>query len=502
MKYDFERKQFSGLDIDSEKLAIAGSDADLNWDSLKHEVEKLAAMLKELHIPQGHPVVIYGHKESAFPVAMLACIHCTIPYIPLDIIYPIERVKKIVDISGSQILINCTEMAMDMDIGLAVEINSNKVRIHHTPDFTNSVYGHSEDPLQYIMFTSGSTGEPKGVQITKQAVQAFLAWILSDYGFGAEDVFMNQAPFTFDISLYDLLAAFALGGSVVLNSSEVCKSQDDFLMRISAYKCTVWNSTPSFIYLYLRNPSFHGDNLKDLHTILLIGEEFPHRTADILLANFKKAHIFNAYGPTEATVATSWIELTDELLSSHKNIPIGYAMPGCELLIEKISAESEHGELIIVGDHVSVGYLKKEELNAEKFFLHKGKRAFRTGDLVHEINGLFFFDGRNDDQVKWNGYRIELNEISAVICRNPLIADAVTVALKRNGEVKKLISFVILRSASDQETFKPLLLGQLQAILPVYMMPGEIVPIIEFPYSSSHKVDKSKLIDMYMLAQR
>jgi len=496
MKYDFTNKQFIEINISTAKTAIAGSDSDLSWNSLKTEVEKLSAALRALEIPQGHPVVIYGHKEKAFPVAILSCIHSTIPYIPIDKIYPLDRVRKIIAISGSQILINCTDEKLDLDV--AVQINSREVMKLRTPDYTNRIYGTADDPLQYIMFTSGSTGDPKGVQITRAAVQAFITWVIRDYGFGAEDVFMNQAPFTFDISLYDLLGAFALGATVVLNSSDICKDQELFIKRISEYKCTVWNSTPSFVFLYLRNPAFNEATLKSLHTFLLLGEEFPQRTAIFLKSNFKHSRVFNAYGPTEATVATTWIELTDELIKQYPSLPIGYAMPGSELFIEKAVPEDKDGELIICGDHVSCGYLKNDALNARKFFIHNGKRAFRTGDLAHTENGMFFFAGRNDDQVKMYGFRIELNEISSVICRNPMVSDAVTVPLRRNGDVRKIVCFVILRQASDSDKFKTLLTEYLENLLPAYMVPGDIVALESFPYSSSHKIDKNKLIETYL----
>jgi D-alanine--poly(phosphoribitol) ligase subunit 1 len=387
-------------------------------------------------------------------------------------------------------------------IDVPVEIHRNlKCTKKSRPDYRNRIYGKAADPLQYIMFTSGSTGDPKGVQTTQQAVKTFLTWVLRDYGFDRDTVFMNQAPFTFDISLYDVLGAFALGATAVLNSSEVCREQDQFLKRITHYGCTVWNSTPSFVFIYLRHPSFNSLALPKLQTIMLLGEELPHRTAGLLKKQFAAGRLINAYGPTEATVATTWVELSEEMIQKYKSLPIGYAMPGAELLIEKASAGDKNGELIIVGDHVSIGYLKNDPLNATKFFTHQGKRAFRTGDLAYEENGLFFFDGRNDDQVKMHGFRIELQEISAVLCRHTGIADAITLPLRRNGEIKKLVSFVILQNGLSAEALKPTLLPELKKTLPYYMVPGDLVAVNQFPYSTSHKIDRNKLIEGYLIQQ-
>ncbi len=482
------------------KLAVAGSDGDLSWADLKRKTEELSAVFKKLSIPTGHSIIIYGHKEKYFPVAMLACIHASIPYVPVDTMYPEERIRKIASITGSQVMIHCGEE--ESLVQLPVMINPHGAhRIYTKPDYEGRIYGSKEDPLQYILFTSGSTGEPKGVQITTQAVQTFIAWLLRDYGFKVEDVFMNQAPFTFDISLYDLLGAFALGGSLVLNSAEVCRDQEQFIKRISDYQCSIWNSTPSFVYLYLRNPAFSEVILGQINTFLLIGEEFPNRTARLLRTKFPQARLYNAYGPTEATVATSLMVLTDEIIEKYNSLPIGYAMPGSELYIEKSDPSQKEGELIISGDHVSIGYLKNESLNSKKFFIHKGKRAFRTGDQAYLEEGIFFFLGRNDDQVKMHGFRIELDEINAHILNYPGIADASTVALKRNSEVKKIISFVILSKEADPEPIKQELYLLLEKKLPSYMIPGDIVVVSEFPYNISHKVDKNRLVSDYLVQQ-
>ena len=500
MKYDFHNKQFVDLDDSPNKLAIAGSDADIDWNTLKIKVEKLSSELTKLNIPVGHPIIIYGHKEHTFPVSILSCIHSNVTYIPIDKIYPYDRINKIIEISGAQILINCTDEFIDFN--LAINISSNfEITINHQPEFTNKIYGNSDEPLQYIMFTSGSTGEPKGVQISYKSILTFVDWAVRDFGFNNNDVFMNQAPFTFDVSLCDILNAFALGGTLVLSSNETVKNQDAFLNRNIFYKCSVWTSTPSFAFLFLRNRNFNALKINSIHTFLFMGEDLPNRTCSLLKTKFPKARILNAYGPTEATIVTTLIDITEDIIKQHPSIPIGYPKPGSELLIDKANPDDKEGELIIVGDHVSTGYLKDDELNEKKFFIHNGKRAFRTGDLAYYQNGIIFFLGRNDDQVKMHGFRIELNEISNVICRNPLISDAITVPLKRNNEVKKIISFVMVKSTISQHELSEIIVPFLEKSLPYYMIPGDIIIVSNFPYNSSHKIDKNKLIEEYILRQ-
>jgi D-alanine--poly(phosphoribitol) ligase subunit 1 len=500
MKYNFTTKQFIETEVSSNKLAIVGSDTEIDWLTLKSKIEELVGIFKKNEVPTGHPVIIYGHKEYLFPLAILACIHSNTTYIPIDKIYPIERIKKIIKKTGSQILINCSDVCLDLDI--AVNVNSKlETTINYTPDFTDKIYGNTEDPLQYIMFTSGSTGEPKGVQITQNSILTFLDWAKKDFGLSGEDVFMNQAPFTFDVSLCDILNSFVHGGTLVLTSTDIFNDQEAFFRRLIHYKCSVWTSTPSFAYLFLRHPDFNSENFPSIKTFLFMGEDLPNRTCKQLKNTFDNIRILNAYGPTEATIVTTLIEITNEVIEQYPILPIGYPMPESKLLIEKVNPEDLEGELIIVGEHVSIGYFKNEEMIEPKFFIHEGKRAFKTGDLAYYKNDLLFCIGRNDDQVKMHGFRIELNEISSVICKNELISDAVTVALKRNNEVKKIISFIITKKDIEKGELNTQLLPFLKNKIPYYMIPGDIVIVPEFPYNVSHKIDKNRLINEYLKNQ-
>jgi D-alanine--poly(phosphoribitol) ligase subunit 1 len=500
MKYNFHKNIFEDHELFPDKIAIAGSDKEISWKELEAQCIQLSAIFKTLQIPKGHPIVIYGHKEAIFPAAMLACIHADIPYIPIDKIYPIERVKKIAENTKAQILINCSEDALAVEF--AITINASLEIIQNSaPDYQNKVYGNSSDPLRYIMFTSGSTGEPKGVLISKSSLLTFVTWAQKDFNFSEQDVFMNQAPFTFDVSLCDLLNAFMHGTTLVLTSNEILKNQDAFIQRIKHYQCSVWTSTPSFAYLFLRHPNFNATHLPHLKTFLFMGEPLPNRTCVSLKQAFNQVVILNAYGPTEATIVTTLIEITDEIIQKYPLLPIGKPMPASQLLVHKINEQENEGEIIIVGNHVSDGYFKDEALSAKKFYFHENKKAFKTGDLGYYQDDLLFCLGRNDDQVKMNGFRIELDEISQVILKNEMLADAICVGLSRNNEVKKIIAFIIIKQACNTQELIHEIKQNLQNNLPYYMMPGEVVIVDSFPVNVSHKVDKNKLIEQYLKVQ-
>lgn len=343
--------------------------------------------------------------------------------------------------------------------------------------------------------------EPKGVLISKSSLLTFVTWAQKDFNFSEQDVFMNQAPFTFDVSLCDILNAFMRGSTLVLTSNEILKNQDDFIQRIKKYQCSVWTSTPSFAYLFLRHANFNATHLPQLKTFLFMGEPLPNRTCVSLKQAFNQVVLLNAYGPTEATIVTTLIEITDEIIQKYPLLPIGKPMPASQLLVHKINEQEKEGEIIIVGNHVSDGYFKDEALTSKKFYIHNNTKAFRTGDLGYYQDDLLFCLGRNDDQVKMNGFRIELDEISQVILKNKKLADAICVGLSRNNEVKKIIAFIIIKQACNTQELIHEIKQHLQNNLPYYMIPGDILIVDSFPVNVSHKVDKNKLIEQYLKVQ-
>jgi D-alanine--poly(phosphoribitol) ligase subunit 1 len=499
MNYNFHKKQFEDILHEPEKLAVSGSDKDISWFELKTRVEFLSFTLSQLQIPKGSPVIIYGHKETFFAEAILACIHSSITYIPIDKIYPDERVEYIINHTAAQVLINCTGHKLPFDCAVEIDREIEVIK-HKEPEFIAASEFPEDDPLQYIMFTSGSTGQPKGVQIRKKSTLAFIDWSTKEFGFTSDDVFMNQAPFSFDVSLCDLFNAFSLGASLVLNSTDVAKDTDQFIDRLKKYSCSVWTSTPSFTLIFLRHPLFNADHIPSMKTFLFMGEELPTRTCSSLMKLFPQARIMNAYGPTEATIVTTLVTITEEILSKYSTVPIGFPMTGSRLLIDGDPAKTAEGELYIIGPHVASGYYKDEELSSGKFFTDGEHRGFKTGDLAYYEDGMLFFLGRNDDQVKLHGYRIELNEISNVICRNEHVTEAVTIPLKRGNEVRKLITFITVTKGAP-DALNETVMKDLEATLPYYMIPSEIIVTDEFPYTSSHKIDRKKLTEKYLQQQ-
>lgn len=499
MRFNVNTCQFEEMNIANSQLSICGSDSDYSWLDFKNRSDYFAEQFKSLKIPAGHPLMIYGHKQKDFIAAITACMRLKLPYIPLDTVVPKERIQKIKSITGAQVLINLSENDLS-ELNFSVEIGSSQSKISSIPNFSEAIYFRENDPIIYIIFTSGSTGEPKGVQITHQALKSYMAWIEKDFQFKKHDVFINQAPFSFDLSVYELMSFMHFSGTIILNDNETASNQIRFIERIKKYKGNVWVSTPSFAYKFLGVNEFNSNQIPSLQIFLFCGETLPARTCKLLLEKFSASIVFNSYGPTEATVATSIVSIDKNILEKFDPIPVGYPKFSGEILIDKSeNADEKGGEIIIVGEHVSIGYFKMPELNAQRFLTHNNQRAFKTGDYGYYEDGMLFYNGRKDEQVKLHGFRIELGDINAQLLKIELVTEVATVPLRRNGEVKRIISFVILKTEPKNKIIvMEKMMEKLKSTLPSYMIPSEIVILQKFPYSNNHKIDKMKLLEMYL----
>ena len=497
MRFDFDKLDFTGTSENGDKLAFACSDKDLSWNELQNLVNRICELLREFNA-RNSPVIIYGSKEHLFPASMLACIKSGIPYVAVDKIIPQERISFIIKATGARVLINCFENTNELGVPACIHpdlsITKKEIPVLHKDP--------TEEGLCYILFTSGSTGLPKGVKISLEAVRSFVSWMNKVFPVNTETVFINQATFSFDISLVEFLGALSLGATAILNPAEITKGNPpEFIGRIKKYKGNFWNSTPSFIYQYLMHPEFTSENLPFLRAFLFMGEELPSKTVERIYQGFPGSKVYNAYGPTEATVVTTFIEITKEILSAYpKSLPIGFPKYDGKILIANTTNDpAVSGELIIAGDHVSHGYLDDPSLSAAKFFMHEGKRAYRTGDLGFYKDGMVFFEGRIDDQVKYNGYRIELDEINASLHRIPGILEAVAVPLKAGNTVKKIVAFIKIEKDKHNAIpeFKSAIKEALLKTIPEYMVPSDLCVIDEFPVNSNHKIDRKELVLIY-----
>jgi D-alanine--poly(phosphoribitol) ligase subunit 1 len=251
----------------------------------------------------------------------------------------------------------------------------------------------------------------------------------------------------------------------------------------------------------LVEPAFSRGMLPRLKRFLFCGETLAPEIASQLLDRFPDAEVWNTYGPTEATVATTSIRITRAILDRYPSLPIGYPMPGTRVLVlderGREAPPGERGEIIISGPNVSPGYLNRPDLTEKAFFLLDGRRSYRTGDWGRYRDGLLFFEGRMDNQVKLHGHRIELADVEANLRALPGVRDAVVLPVIKQGAVDSLAAFVILNERPARSDFQLAseLKVQLTERLPAYMIPRKFSFPENFLMNLNGKADRAKLAE-------
>ena len=475
MHFDFDTGEFRDLSIRPDALAVIAHDRSLSWQALQAEAQAWSDEARALGLEADAPIVIRGHKEAAFMVALTGALMLRAPFVPVDAVYPQDRLQSIIDTLDAHLMYDTAAGRFQV------------LREGPAPTL-------AESGLGYIMFTSGTTGKPKGVQIGREGVQGLIDWMRLDFDLGDLPVFLNHTVFSFDVSLYDVFGALTTGGTIMMLDRDSGASVLKVAELIAQHKVTTWVSTPSFAQQQLLNPGFSGAALPSLRTFLFCGEPLPVPLARQLRKRFPGVPILNTYGPTEATVATTLLKVDDALLATDAVMPIGYAKRDAQVYCDE-------GELCIVGTHVMRGYINRPDLNATRMFVKDGLRGFRTGDLGTEgEGGLLFCQGRIDDQIKLNGYRLELLEVDAALATLPGARAGAAVALRRaNGSVARLVAFV--ETGEGNESLPEELAdwkNLLAARLPHYMLPTELLACPRMPVSVNYKIDRAKLAERYL----
>jgi D-alanine--poly(phosphoribitol) ligase subunit 1 len=461
----------------------------LTYGELVQSSDALASDLLKTLPQDRSPVVVLGHKEPEMLIGFLGALKSGRAYIPVDDSVPAGRVAQISESSG------CAAVLTPADI---------RERIARTTSSRAAFPERRSDDPHYIIFTSGSTGTPKGVVISTRNLSAFTEWMLAEQRFEeGNEVFLNQAPFSFDLSVMDLYLSLITGGTLASLTRDEMSTLKKTYEVLDRSGVTTWVSTPSFAQLCTADARFQQALLPALRRFLFCGETLsPHLAAE-LLARFPSAEVWNTYGPTEATVAMTSIRVHHEIIARHGSLPVGKPMPGVMVSIRDAEGNSlphgEVGEIVIHGPNVSAGYLGRPDLSARVFAENDGVRSYRTGDSGHlDEEGLLFVGGRMDNQIKLNGYRIELGDIETHLRELPHAQNSVVLPALRNGVPHMLAAFVIPRNRdglSDLELMLRLR-DSLAERLPAYMIPKKFVFVDQFPMTPNGKADRRKLAEL------
>ena len=476
------------------------------YGDLKKDSDSLAAQIDRLGLPDKSPVVVFGGQEYEMLATFVALTKSGHAYIPIDSHSALERVAAIVEVAEPSLIIAINDFPL-ADVAAPIfsaEQVQTAFREGVSYELSHPVQG---DDNYYIIFTSGTTGKPKGVQISHNNLLSFTNWMITDKEFAtpARPQMLAQPPYSFDLSVMYWAPTLALGGTLFALPSAVTQDFKQLFETILSLPIAIWTSTPSFADMALLSDDFNSQKLPQLTHFYFDGEELTVKTAQKLRDRFPQARIINAYGPTEATVALSAVAVTDEMLQNCKRLPIGYTKADSPTFVideegQKVP-NGQQGEIIVCGPAVSKGYLNNPEKTAEAFFEFEGLPAYHTGDVGSMTDeGLLLYGGRMDFQIKFNGFRIELEDVSQNLNKSKYVESAVAVPrYNKDHKVQNLLAYVILKDGVAEQFEREIditkaIKEDLQDIMMSYMMPSKFLYRETLPLTPNGKIDIKGLI--------
>ena len=464
-------------------------------------------LFRSLKLEEKSPVLVFGGQEYDMLATFVALTKSGHAYIPVDQHSALERIEAILEVAEPSLIIAVGDFPLEITNIPMIKLDQLQTIFAQKTDYqlTHSVKG---DDNYYIIFTSGTTGKPKGVQISHDNLLSFTNWMISDKEFSVPErpQMLAQPPYSFDLSVMYWAPTLALGGTLFALPKELTTDFKRLFTTINELPIGVWTSTPSFADMAMLSNDFNQETLPHLTHFYFDGEELTVKTAQKLRSRFPKARIVNAYGPTEATVALSAVAITDEMLATCKRLPIGYTKADSPTFIidenGKALPNGEQGEIIVSGPAVSKGYLNNPERTQAVFFEFEGLPAYHTGDLgVMTDQGMLLYGGRMDFQIKFNGYRIELEEVSQNLNKSEYIKSAVAVPrYNKDHKVQNLLAYVVLKEGVAEQFERQLditkaIKEDLKDIMMDYMMPSKFLYRDSLPLTPNGKIDIKGLMN-------
>lgn len=505
-------------------LAVQRLDRGKSYEELETQSNQLAHILKEAGCRRGDRVCFLMPKCPEAVISIMGILKADCVYVPLDWESPAIRTAKIVKKSQPSCILaagDVQNVLVDLnkelgdparDILLGWLDSENDPGEHLDPAFsfddvmtapgTRPEYRNGPEDAAHLLFTSGSTGEPKGV-ITKHSNDIFFVeWAVSYFGIESSDRLSSHTPMHFDLSTLDIYGTLATGAQLHMIPAGYNLIPGNLARFIREYELTQWFSVPSILNYMSKFDVIIQDDFPSLKRLIWCGEVFPVPALRYWMERLPHVMFTNLYGPTETTVASSYYTVPEVPENNSTEIPIGRSCEGEQLHIldEDLNPvpPGETGELYISGVGVSRGYWDDPERTIEVFITDpssngKEKTIYKTGDLAHIGNdGLCYFHGRKDSQIKSRGYRIELGEIESALNSLQLTLECAVVAVPTDGFEGQAICCAYVPPADEQVDISRLT-KELKNLLPGYMIPHLWESYSILPKNKNGKINRKEI---------
>ena len=500
-----------------DRPAVRDRGRELTYAELDDRASRIAALLRALGVAPGDRVGIYLDKQAQALAGIYGVLKAGAAYVPLDPQAPTARTGYIAGDCGIRVLLTGVEKAKGWEalvqdgapLEALVVLNDSGNGALQPPEGVTIVRSADvdaqapaeaaavdPDDVAYILYTSGSTGSPKGVVLSHRNALTFVDWAVECFEVGHEDRLSSHAPLHFDLSIFDLFAAGHTGAAVVLVPAIDAMFPRSVSRFIADNEITVWYSVPTALSALATKGGLAGGEFPHLRTVLFAGEVFPTKYLRQLMGLLPHVRFYNLYGPTETNVCT-YHEVATPPASDTEPIPIGKAIANVDVfaLTDKgtVAAPGAVGELLVRGPSVMQGYWGDRERTDRMLVpdpLGGVERVYRTGDLVQEgEDGAYLFLGRRDSQVKSRGYRIELGEIEAALNAHPAVVECAVLAIPDELVTNRIKAAVALRDTVPD--------GELARFcaerIPTYMVPEAFQLFDSLPKTSTGKMDRETL---------
>ena len=480
-------------------IAVCDLDYSVTFYELTYYAKKIAYIIQSYMSKNNQPIVVHMKKSVVSYIVLIGILYSGNYYVPIDIKMPDERLQKIIDRIGNPLIISDGTHPINKSI---LNSNDNIIIIDRLEQIEDKASQEGElgyksiidvDPA-YMLFTSGSTGIPKGVIISHKSVIDYIEWQCSTLKFDSKTVLASQAPFYFDASVPDIYSVGCAGATLHLIPDTFFLQPGKLIEYLNSKKVNTIIWVPSALIRLADSGIFNKLKIEALRLVMFCGEVMPCKQLNRWIDNHPDAVYVNLYGPTEATYACSYY-IIDKKYNDGESLPLGKPCDNTQLLIidqngEEIKAGK--GELCIRGTCLALGYYSDEERTEESFVNYPNavgytQKMYKTGDIVEtDSDGNLMYIGRKDNQIKHRGYRIELGEIESAGHSVEFIKRGIALYDDTNKKI------VYCCEVEDNHSEKDVYMS-MKTKIPMYMMPERIQIIEELPLNANGKIDRVRI---------